>query len=136
MVQKPRSNAYVPQEAYVPQNTPRFAQEAAYVPLEPSYAAQEPVNTPPEEKTHTQPETVSAPQEKPARKPETVSAPPEEPAVTRRSAPMSQPDPTDPPMVVTNEMLGQLKMLNNLMTDGVITQEEFEARRKAIFRQQ
>ena len=62
---------------------------------------------------------------------------PETPATAASAAPAAftppTPQPGEPPVVVTNEMLGKLKMLQDLKQDGVIDEAEFQARRQKIF---
>lgn len=62
---------------------------------------------------------------------------PETPETTASAAPAAftppTPQPGEPPVVVTNEMLGKLKMLQDLKQDGVIDEAEFQARRQKIF---
>ncbi|MBR5410117.1 MAG: hypothetical protein IK104_05550 [Clostridia bacterium] len=132
----PSEPSYPPEETYIPYTEPYAPSEETYVPQEEAYYPQEEAYYPQEEVYYPQEEPVYPQEETNDPQEEPVAPPEEQPPVTRQPAPVRQPSPSDPPLVVTNEMIGQLKMLNNLVTDGVISQEEFEARRNAIFRQQ
>ena len=129
----PRSSApRVIPEGYVKQTvvSPDGSTAEEWVPQDPAAFPHMPRRAAPPAPSQRPPQSAESVQEVPAQvAPGAPAAPESAPAAFTPPTPQ----PGEPPLVVTNEMLGKLKMLQDLKQDGVIDEAEFQARRQKIF---
>ena len=129
---KSREGTRVPAEGYVKQTvvSPDGSTAEEWVPQDPAAFPHMPRRAAPPAPSQRPPQSAESVQEVPAQvAPGAPAAPESAPAAFTPPTPQ----PGEPPLVVTNEMLGKLKMLQDLKQDGVIDEAEFQARRQKIF---